>query len=100
MCIRDRIYVSQLFEEKRITYKDLMLYSNQIANYLKSEGIRKGDRLIVALQRAYQFWYVFLALNKIGAIPVPVISQLREKDIRQREMCIRDSLSTVSRNTP
>ena len=26
------IYVSQLFEEKRITYKDLMLYSNQIAN--------------------------------------------------------------------
>ena len=78
------IYVSQLFEEKRITYKDLMLYSNQIANYLKSEGIRKGDRLIVALQRAYQFWYVFLALNKIGAIPVPVISQLREKDIRQR----------------
>lgn len=78
------IYVSQLFEEKRITYKDLMLYSNQIANYLKSEGIRKGDRLIVALQRAYQFWYVFLALNKIGAIPVPVVSQLREKDIRQR----------------
>ena len=82
------IYVSQDYEEKRITYKDLMTHSNQIANYMKSVGINRGDTVIIALKRAYQFWYLFLALNKIGAIPVPVVSQLRKKDIEQRiDLC-------------
>lgn len=39
---------------------------------------------MVMLKRHYQFWFVMLALHKIGAIPIPATNQLKAHDIEYR----------------
>ncbi|MBE5761230.1 MAG: acetyl-CoA synthetase [Clostridiales bacterium] len=66
------------------TFKDIMEESARTANYFKSLGIKKGDRVLVILKRHYQFWFTIVALHKIGAIIVPATHQLMTKDIVYR----------------
>lgn len=66
--------------EKRFTFKDIMLESNRVANYLLSKGIRKGDRVLLVLKRSYWFWLIMIALHKIGAICVQATHMLMKRD--------------------
>jgi len=75
------IYVSDDFKEKRITYSDLMRASNRCANYFTSLGIKKGDKVMLILKRHWQFWYIILGLNKIGAVAIPATNQLKAHDL-------------------
>ena len=74
------IWVSDEGEEKIFTVRDLMLASNKAANYLNYMGIRKGDRVMLVLKRHYYFWFVILALHKIGAVVVQATNMLKAKD--------------------
>jgi acetyl-CoA synthetase len=78
------LHISKDKTEKRITYKDLKRASSQCANYFKSLGIKKGDRVMLVLKRHYQFWYAMLGLNKLGAIAIPATNQLLEHDFEYR----------------
>ncbi|MBP3651789.1 MAG: AMP-binding protein, partial [Clostridia bacterium] len=78
------LHVSREKTERRITFKDMKRASNQCANYFKSLGIQKGDRVMLVLKRHYQFWYAMLGLNKLGAIAIPATNQLLEKDFTYR----------------
>ncbi len=70
--------------ENRFTFKDLKRASSQTANYFKSLGIKKGDKVMLILKRHYQFWFSMIALHKIGAIAIPATNQLKEHDITYR----------------
>ena len=74
------IWVSRNGEEKRLTFRDMMLLSNKAANYLTSLGIKKGDRVLLTLKRSDLFWYLFLGLHKIGAIAIQATNMLKAKD--------------------
>ena len=78
------LHVSRDHEEHRFTFKDMKKASNQCANYFKSLGIKKGDRVMLILKRHYQFWFAMLGLNKLGAIAIPAPNQLLEHDIEYR----------------
>lgn len=67
-------------EEKRFTYSDLMKKSNQTANMLLANGVKKGDMVMCVLKRHYQFWFTTIALCKIGAVLIPATNQLTKKD--------------------
>ena len=67
-------------EEKRFTFRDMMLYSNKAANYFKYMGIKKGDTVMLTLKRSYYFWFCILGLHKIGAIVVQATDMLKGKD--------------------
>ena len=54
--------------EKTIKFGEMSELSSKAANFLYSQGIRKGDRVMVILKRHYEYWYTVLALHKIGAI--------------------------------
>src|SRR3990167_1803662 len=56
-----------LFETK-LTFFELNRLANQFANYLKSLGIGKGDRVFFFLPRNATIFYGFLGALKIGAI--------------------------------
>ncbi len=56
-----------LFETK-LTFGELDRLANQFANYLKSLGIEKGDRVFFFLPRNATIFYGFLGALKIGAI--------------------------------
>ena len=47
------LHVSKDGKERRFTFKDMMLYSNKTANYLRYLGIKKGDRVLLILKRHY-----------------------------------------------
>ncbi len=71
-------------EEHFFSYNDLAAASNKTANFLVSNGIKKGDAVMLILRRRYEFWFFLLALHRIGAIAVPATNMLATKDIEYR----------------
>ncbi|MBP3893389.1 MAG: AMP-binding protein [Atopobiaceae bacterium] len=71
-------------EEHRFSFGEMKFWSDKCANFLVSQGIRKGDMVLVILRRHYQFWITALALHKIGAVLVPATFMLREHDLEYR----------------
>ncbi len=78
------LHVSKDKTERRITFSDLKKESSRCANYFKSLGIKKGDKVLLVLKRHYQFWFAMLGLNKLGAIAIPATNQLLEHDFEYR----------------
>ena len=78
------LHVSKDKTERRFTFKDMKKMSAQCANYFKSLGIKKGDRVMLVLKRHYQFWAAMLGLNKLGAIGIPATNQLQAHDFEYR----------------
>ncbi len=78
------IHVANDMTERRFTFKDMKDASSQSANYFKSLGIKRGDRVMLVLKRHYQFWFSILGLHKLGAIAIPATNQLMEHDFVYR----------------
>ncbi|MBQ1262339.1 MAG: AMP-binding protein, partial [Clostridia bacterium] len=78
------IHVARDKTERRFTFNDMKRASAQCANYFKSLGIKKGDRVMLVLKRHYQFWFSILALHKLGAIVIPATNQLLAHDFEYR----------------
>ena len=78
------LHVSKDKTERRFTFTDIKKESNRSANYFKSLGIKKGDKVMLVLKRHYQFWFAMIGLNKLGAIAIPATNQLQEHDFEYR----------------
>ena len=78
------LHISKDHTERRFTFKDIKKASSQCANYFKSLGIKKGDRVMLILKRHYQFWFAMIGLNKLGAIAIPAPNQLQAHDLEYR----------------
>lgn len=78
------IHLDHEKNERRFTFKDIKKESNRCANYFKSLGIKRGDKVMLVLKRHYQFWFAMVALHKLGAIAIPATFQLKEHDFVYR----------------
>jgi len=78
------VHIGGDMTERRFTFKDMKDASSQCANYFKSLGIKRGDRVMLVLKRHYQFWFAILGLHKLGAIAIPATNQLMEHDFSYR----------------
>ena len=78
------VHVANDLTERRFTFKDIKDASSQSANYFKSLGIKRGDRVMLVLKRHYQFWFAILGLHKLGAIAIPATNQLLSHDFSYR----------------
>ncbi len=78
------IHVDKHHEERRFTFRDMKRYSGQCANFFKSLGIGRGDRVMLVLKRHYQFWFAILGLHKLGAVAIPATNQLQTHDFEYR----------------
>lgn len=67
--------------EKTFSFGDISRLSNKAAQAFLKNGIKKGDTVLLMLKRRYQFWYLIIALHKIGAIAVPSTHLLTEQDL-------------------
>lgn len=67
-------------EEKTFTFDDIRRMSNKTANFFKSKGIGKGDKVMLVLKRHYEWWFCMLALHKLGAVCIPATNLLTKKD--------------------
>lgn len=71
-------------EKKVFTFLDMKKLSNQAANLFKSQGINKGDAVLLTLKNRYEFWICMTALHKIGAIAIPTTHMVKLHDIIYR----------------
>ena len=78
------IHIDRDKVERRFTFDQIKRASAQCANYFKSIGIQKGDRVMLVLKRHYQFWFAILGLHKLGAIAIPATNQLQAHDFEYR----------------
>jgi len=58
--------------------------SSRLANAFAAAGLGKGDKVMVILLRRLEFWITVLALQRIGAVPVPSPHLLTAHDIEYR----------------
>ena len=81
---RAMVWCDEKGAEAQFSYSEIKRRSNQAANVLSAAGIKKGDPVMLILKRRYEYWFVLLALHKIGAIAIPATHLLTTKDIVYR----------------
>ncbi len=74
--------ITIIYDEKKITYKELNDRVNRLANALIGNGIRRGDRVAALLYNSPEFLEVYFSLAKIGAIFVPLNFRLAGPEIK------------------
>ena len=67
-----------------ISFADLSARSNQVANYLRRLGVRRGDRVLLLLGNVAPLWETMLAAMKLGAVVIPATTMLTEADLADR----------------
>ena len=68
----------------QFTFADIKRESDKTASFFASQGIGRGDMVMLILKRHYQFWFSIVALHKLGATVIPATHLLTEKDIIYR----------------
>ena len=68
--------------DRRITYAAMMSDVQRLAAALHAQGLRADDRVVVQLPNIPEFVTVYLALNRIGAIPVMALRAHRHAEVR------------------
>jgi acetyl-CoA synthetase len=66
------------------TFYDLKVQSNQFANVLQANGVKKGDRVLVILQSIPEWYVAMIGMFKLGVIPLPGTVLLTAKDVEYR----------------
>lgn len=66
------------------SYRDLDAAANRAANFLRSLGVRRGDRVLLMLSNVPELWSAFLACMKLGAVVIPATTLLTADDLRDR----------------
>ena len=70
--------------ENKYTYQHLSLRSNQVANWLHSQGVHPGDRILVLLGDQVELWELLLAAIKLGVVVSPAPPSLSESELVDR----------------
>lgn len=79
------IFVGEPVDDvRKITYFELYREVNRLANALKAEGVKKGDRVGIYLPRIPELPIAMLACAKLGAIHVVVFSGFSAVAVRDR----------------
>ena len=78
------VIVEQDGTATRRTFKDLSLRSNQVANWLRARGIRRGDHMIIMLGNQVELWELMLACIKLGVVMIPTTTMMGPADLRDR----------------
>jgi acetyl-CoA synthetase len=70
--------------ERTCTFGELSTRSNQVANWLRAQGVARGDRMIVMLGNRVELWETILAAMKLGAVIIPATPLLSPADLVDR----------------
>jgi len=92
--------------KEQYSFAELKKYSSQFANFLKSQGIGKGDRVSGLLPRTPELIITILATWRIGAVYQPLFTAFGPKAIEHRiqlaqsklvvtDLANRDKLSEI-----
>ncbi|RUL56431.1 MULTISPECIES: acyl-CoA synthetase MbcS [Lysinibacillus] len=71
-------------EIEKISYAELMKKANKVANLFASNGLTKGDVVLVMVPRSEEAYVTYIGALKAGLTIIPSSEMLRAKDIDYR----------------
>jgi acyl-CoA synthetase (AMP-forming)/AMP-acid ligase II len=81
-----------VYEDTRLTYRQLDERVNRLANALRSNGVGTTDRLTVLSENTHKYLEIYFAASKLGITVTPLNFRLVDKEIAP---IVNDSESTV-----
>jgi len=88
----NKIAIRDLSINKELTYSELEIRSNKLAEWLQKNGVGKGDRVAILSHNCAEFFELEFACAKIGAIELPLNWRLTKPEL---EYILNDSTPTV-----
>ena len=58
--------------------------SNQVANFLRAQGLKRGDHLLLLLGNVVPLWETMLAAMKLGVVVIPATTLLTPDELQDR----------------
>ena len=71
-------------KQTKLSFAALSKRSNQIANFLRAQGLRRGDHLLLLLGNVVPLWETMLAAMKLGVVVIPATTLLTADELRDR----------------
>ena len=73
--------VAIYYKDQQITYQDLKDMTDRFADAMHRLGISKGDTYLIRTPNQPEYMVSFLGGQKIGAVPIPTSTMLREYEL-------------------
>ena len=70
--------------ETKLSFEALSRRSNQVANFLRALGLKRGDHLLLLLGNVIPLWETMLAAMKLGVVVIPATTLLTPDELRDR----------------
>ncbi|MEA2837083.1 MAG: acetyl-CoA synthetase [Bradyrhizobium sp.] len=70
--------------ESKLSFEALSRRSNQVANFLRARGLKRGDHLLLLLGNVIPLWETMLASIKLGVVVIPATTLLTPDELRDR----------------
>src|ERR1700736_5727659 len=70
--------------ETKLSFAALSSRSNQVANFLRAQGLRRGDHLLLLLGNVIPLWETMLAAMKLGVVVIPATTLLTPDELQDR----------------
>ncbi|MCC8981397.1 AMP-binding protein [Bradyrhizobium acaciae] len=70
--------------ETRLSFAELSRRSNRVANFLRAQGLKRGDHLLLLLGNVVPLWETMLAAMKLGVVVIPATTLLTADELRDR----------------
>ena len=71
-------------KSETLTFSELSERSNRVANFLRTAGVKRGDRILIMLGNVVPLWEITLAAMKLGAVFSPATAMLTTDDLQDR----------------
>jgi acetyl-CoA synthetase len=78
------VIVEQDGSATRRSFAELSESSGRAANWLRSQGVRRGDRMIIMLGNQVELWELMLAGIKLGIVLIPTTTLMGPADLKDR----------------
>src|ERR1700756_3553848 len=70
--------------QTKLSFAALSRRSNQVANFLRAQGLKRGDHLLLLLGNVVPLWETMLAAMKLGVAVIPATTLLTPDELRDR----------------
>src|SRR5277367_3633630 len=70
--------------ETKLSFAVLSRRSNEVANFLRAQGLKRGDHLLLLLGNVVPLWETMLAAMKLGVVVIPATTLLTPDELRDR----------------
>src|ERR1700758_1361241 len=70
--------------ETKLSFETLSRRSNQVANFLRAQGVKRGDHLLLLLGNVVPLWETMLAAMKLGVVVIPATTLLTPDELQDR----------------